>query len=324
MKQDRFDEFYMKQTQAKAHEKNNLSQKAWALYSEIVSDYFPDTDFSFQRLVILSEKLGKKEQLKEICELAISRIQNGEMRGDMQFFKLHLDKLTSEQTEVSAAQTRPKDWQKKLLFIGYLAIAIVLSLPFKLAKLIFLIAIGISVWLLFEIVKRVREEMTIKWHSIALSASLVALLLASLQIPPPEWTSFFSLQTLSQIGNQSVINQTTSPDEQSPATIEDSHLTTLEQMMSNHLLIDHYQIVIKDKQIGLTVYLKASVNADEAKRGVDQILSELNSIMGYPAESDRLGELYQSYTAYIEVYNSFNQLLLTGETSRFTQRVKWK
>lgn len=324
MKQDRFDEFYMKQTQAKAFEKNNLSQKAWALYSEIVADYFPDTDFSFQRLIILSEKLGKTEPLQEICELAISRIQAGEMRGDLHFFKQRLDKIMSGQTEANATQDNSKSWQKKLLIIAYLTIALLLSLPFKIAKLMFLIAIGISVWLLIEIIKRVREQMTIKWHSFALSASLIALFLASLQIPPPEWTSFFSLQTLSQVGSGNIINQTTGSDEQSAATIEDDHLETLDLMMTNHLLIDHYKIVIKDKQIGLTVYLKTSVTANEAKGSVDQILSELNSIMGHPVQSDRLGELYQSYSAYIEVYDSFNQLLLTGETSRFTQRVKWQ
>ncbi len=99
MERDRFDQFYMMQTQAKGLETKGVKRAALDLYVEIIEDYFPDTDYSFQRAVVLLIECGKVERAKEYCKLAIERIENAEMKGNCAFFERQLLQLDANKAK---------------------------------------------------------------------------------------------------------------------------------------------------------------------------------------------------------------------------------
>ncbi len=325
MKHDRYDEFYMLQTKAKGLERNAKYEEALVVYLDILDNYFPDTDFSFERAVALLEKKNRIEDAQKYCQIAIERIKAGRMRGNIEFFNDHLAKYRT--TTSPQKKTNPTNFFKnKGLIIGvsiYLIFSILLSLPNKLHKMAFLTFGAITALLVFEIVKRLNNKISIKWQSVALTIFGVATLIAAMRIPPPEWTSFFSLKPLSEVGIGRVSTSDAEDKKHLDNQITQDDLEILENLYQNNLAMENYTLIIDDDTIQLTVYLKPATSEKTAKDTCFKILKELNNIKEYKSEKDRLGDLYKHYETTIIIYDSNNILAYKGYVNQFTQKIKW-
>ncbi len=327
MKKDRYDQFYLMQTQAKGLETKGAKRAALDLYVEIVEDYFPDTDYSFQRAVILLTECGKTESAIKYCKLAIKRIENAEMKGNSDFFERQLHSINGS----AKKNKRPKRRivNIKTLFISaVLIVSALFSLPNKIYKFLFLIFLTVIAWLIGKIVKRYRNKISIKVQTIALfGAALVAVAAAS-QIPPPQWTSFFSLEPLSQIAeNQtSATNAKASGDavDDESVSINADDLSAIKKITLDTLLVTDYDITIQGNNLLLQIKTKQTASKAALKDYAVRILSELNDYKNQKSHEDRLGDLYKDYTANIICTDLTGKVILRGQSNPYTLKIDWQ
>ncbi|MCK8058927.1 MULTISPECIES: hypothetical protein [unclassified Fusibacter] len=329
MKNDKFDEFYMKQTQAKNKEKMGRSSEALKLYLDIIENYFPDTDYSFEHAVLLLEKANRLDEAKSICTTALERIKSGEMKGNKFFFETHLLKID----EKTSSKKSDHHWDIPAFFknrplivvsVFYLLAALIYSLPSKIYKFIFIVFIGVALVVLFELLKSARKSLSIKFQSIALIFSLFIAMAAAAQLPPPDWTNFFSLQSISEMNTETTIERSVAPNEDKDSSISSQDVDTLEAMFESDLVVSELYIEIDDNLISISLYLKPAATTEEAKNAVKSILLELNSIKGYERPDDnRMGDLYKDYSTQIQVFDSFSNRILRGQVRRFNQKLNW-
>lgn len=339
MSKDKYDEYYLTLTQAKNQEKRGLEAQALDTYLEITVNYKPDTDYAFERAVLLLEKKEKFQQAKEVCLLALKRIAEDDMRGNVEFYKNRLEKI--EEKHKNSKKDHPQDqsfqlpaYLRKNTFLAlaatYLFISLILSLPDQIAKFAFLVFLAITTLLIIDIAKNIQNQVTIKLQSIILAVSIVATLSSASLVPPPDWAKFLSFQGFSQAASDKPLEsepQEKDDSETGDATIESDDLDKLKSLLEKDLIIADYILSIEEKRLYLTVYLAAGATKDEAKGAIASLLSELNSIKGFkrPEEGDdRLGGLYKEIIASVDVFDSFGIRLMTGSSNRVSQKISWR
>ncbi len=330
MKQDRFDEFYMLQTKAKGLEKKNLKDSALNIYLDIIENYFPDTDYSFQRAVVLLQEKGETDAIKAHCELAIERIKASEMKGSRQFFEAQLDKLNAPPKAKLPRLNSKLLNTKNVAMALFIAASVLLSLPNKVFKFIFLLFGAIIALLIIDIVKRFKLRISIRLQTIGLIVATVVALGAAMQIPPPEWTNFFSLMPLSEIGSGTQIKEpetSETPDkatDQSEASqISEDDIAALKQLVNENMLAEDYTLKSENGTLTLTIYAKATASNAALKKYAVKILSELNGIKGLNSYENRLGDLYKDGDTVILCIDSYGKLKLEGTVNRYTLKVDW-
>ncbi len=331
MKQDRFDEFYMLQTKAKGLEKKNLKESALNIYLDIIDNYFPDTDFSFQRAVMLLQEKDETEAIKAYCELAIERISASEMKGSRQFFEEHLEKLNTKPKEKSKFNSKFLS-VKNIVVAIFLMVSILLSLPNKIFKFIFLLFGAIIVLLIVDIIKRVKLRISFRLQTIGLIIAALISFGAVTQIPPPEWTNFFSLMPLSEIGMSKA--QTSSSDtenkdnneqpNQALDSISTDDLTALKQLVNDNLLADDYTLKIENNTLILTIYAKATASDIALKKYAIKILSELNGLKSQKSYENRLGDLYKNIDTVVICIDIYGKIRLEGKVNNYTLKIDWR
>ncbi len=327
MERDRFDQFYMMQTQAKGLETKGAKHAALDLYVEIIEDYFPDTDYSFQRAVVLLIEYGKVERAKEYCKLAIERIENAEMKGNCAFFERQLLQLDANKAKNKSNERKFLN-KKALLTIAVIASSALLSLPNKIYKFIFLIFLAIIGWLIIEIIKRYRRKISIRPQSVALCVTALIAVGAASQIPPPQWTSFFSLAPLSQIaGDQSSSKNDSASGEaakRESVAISADDLSDIKKITLDTLLVKDYDISVDGNTLLLQIKAKQTASKTALKNYAVRILSELNDYKNQKSHEDRLGDLYKDYTASIICTDMTGKVILRGQSNPYTLKIDWQ
>ncbi len=323
MKKDRYDQFYMMQTQAKGLETKGAKQAALDLYVEIIENYFPDTDYSFQRAVVLLTEYGEVERAKAYCKLAIERIENAEMKGKRAFFERQLTHLKADRA-IKKSNERKLVTKKTLLRIALVVGSALLSLPNRIFKFIFLIFLAIVCRLIIEIINRYRHKISFRPQSIALfGAALIAVGAAS-QIPPPQWTDFFSLEPLSKIAQNQSVRSADNTSVTSFNSIGDEDLKNLKRLTEDNLIAEDFDISVKGSAIILNIQAKETASSDALKSYAMRILAELNAYKDKKSHEDRLGDLYKDYTAHITCFDSMQKVILRGQSNPYTLKIDWQ
>lgn len=336
MSKDKYDEYYLTLTQAKNLEKRGLEAQALEVYLQITEKYLPDTDFAFERAVLMLEKRDNLETAITICKLALKRIKEDEMRGKPEFYLARLEKLDEKQNTKRAQEKGTSldlpAYFKRNGFIAiaaaYVLISILLSFPNKYAKFAFMLFFAITLVFAFEIVKQVQRNVSIKRSSVILLVSLIGTLASASLVPPPEWTNFFSFQGFYNSNTQTVLEETTTATTAEPeAEISTDDLDKLKLLLDKDLIIEDYDLAIDGKRLNLVVYLAPAVSKEEAKGAIIGLLTELNAIKGFSRADEatgKLGDLYKQISASIDVYDSFGVLMLRGELNRASQKISWR
>ncbi len=331
MKQDRFDEFYMLQTKAKGLEKKNLKESALNIYLDIIENYFPDTDFSFQRAVILLQEKNDFETIKKYCKLAIERIDASEMKGSRQFFEEQLEKLKEKPKTKKTFNFNHKFFNAKNIAIAiFLIISILLSLPNKVFKFIFLIFGAIIALLIIDIAKRFKLKLNFRLQTVGLFIAAAISLGAATQIPPPEWTNFFSLMPLSEIGanNGQTVKTNDKKDvndipNEALQNISEDDLAAIKQLVTDKKLADDFTLKIDNDTLVLTIYAKATASDVALKKYASKILTELSSYKGQKKYENRLGDLYKNIDTMIVCIDSYGKIKLKGKVNHYTLKIDW-
>ncbi len=329
MSQDRFDQFYMLQTRAKDLEKKNKPKEALELYIDIIDNYFPDTDYSFGRAVSLLREEGNNESAKKYCQLAIERLNAKEIKGDYTFFNAILNELENEENATNKVDLSKFLNRKTIIAVLYSIIALMLSFPFKIYKFAFIIFFAVSLLLIWQIIQALRNNLKITMQTIALLLVGSLTIGSAAMIPKPEWTSFFSLKPLAQVGGSKMIDAPSGTivgddDNAKKEKLEQGDLDTLEQVSNDPLVVDDYEIWYEGDVIFLTIFAKNNANDEEIKAATNKILKELNAIKGMKTYENRLGDLYKQYDAKVAVYDEDGTPKFVGLTSRHTLKVKWQ
>jgi hypothetical protein len=328
MSKDRFDEYFLTLTQAKNHEKLGRDAQALEVFLEIIKTYSPDTDYAYERAVILLEKKLNYSKAKEICIQAIEKIKKGDLTGDLDFYESRLNRIDEKLSAlVPKAQSKLPEYLKNHTFIalslGYMAIALILSLPNKFSKFFFLVFAAISFLLIIEIFKNIKKKLTVKWQSLLLLAFLVATMGAASLIPPPEWTQFLSVGTFTT----STPLTSAPPSTSIPGSTEmnDDDLSILRNLLDSSYIIADYELYYSDRTMDLIVYLTPAASTDAAKEAIVALLKELNAIKGFePGLNDRLGDLYKHYSVSITGYTSFGERIINAQVFRASQKIGWR
>lgn len=336
MSKDKYDEYYLTLTQAKNLEKRGLEAQALEVYLQITEKYLPDTDFAFERAVLMLEKRENLETAISICRLALKRIKEDEMRGKPEFYLARLEKLEEKKSAKKVQEKgAPLDlpaYFKRHSFIAiataYVLVSALLCFPDKFAKFAFLIFFAITLVFVVEIVKQVQRNVSIKRSSIILLVSLIGTLASASLVPPPDWTNFFSLEGFYKSSGQTALEETTTATTAEPeAEISTDDLDKLKLLLDKDLIIEDYDLAIDGKRLNLVVYLAPAVGKEEAKRAITGLLTELNAIKGFSRADEatgKLGDLYKQVSASIDVYDSFGVLMLRGELNRASQKISWR
>lgn len=337
MSKDKFDEYYLALTQGKNLEKRGLEAQALEAYLAITQQYLPDTDFAFERAVLLLEKKMDFARAKEVSQLALKRIKEDGVRGNPEFYLNRLEKI-EEKIAIKARDQKdattsgvPRYFRKNAFIaisLSYLVISVLLSLPNKIAKFSFLIFFAITGIFLVEVIKNLQKNIVVKWQTAVFSLCLLGTLLAASQVPPPEWTQFFSLDHFSgERISESQTNSASEAEDPSKSEITTGDLDMLSAMLDKDLIIADYQLTVDEKRLDLIVFLAPGATKDEAKSAVEDLFLELNAIKGYTSQNnsgDTLGDLYKSVSASIDVIDSFGQRLMRGQLNRANQRISWR
>ncbi len=337
MSKDKYDEYYLTLTQAKNLEKRGLEAQALETYIKITEDYLPDTDFAFERAVLILEKKLQFSQAMEVCQLALKRIAEEDMRGEVEFYQNRLTKLEEKHKVAVASQKKtepsavPQYFKRSTFFAvatAYILVSALLSLPFKLAKFSFLIFLAITGLLLIDIIKNLQRQITIKLQSFILVFALIVTIVSASFVPPPDWTNFFSFDGFSQVSDQSTLeNPEPTEEETGDSSVGEADLDKLEALLDKDLIISDYVLSVDGSRMDLTVYLVVGATKDEAKGAISGLLLELNSIKGYsrPENGDeKLGNLYKDLSVSIDVFDSLGARMLRGQLNRANQRISWR
>lgn len=339
MSKDKYDEYYLTLTQAKNLEKRGLEAQALEVYLKITEEYLPDTDYAFERAVLMLEKRSDFEGAQAICHLALKRIKEDDMRGKVDFYTGRLERLSEKakaQKTAAAKSDLPelpaylKRNSSLALGLAYLVVSILLSLPDKLAKLAFLIFFALTLLLIVEVVKQVQKNLSIKYHSIVLLVAMVATLVSASLVEPPEWTNFVSFQGFRASGAAPGLEATspaTTAKEPGASEIDADDMDKLQSLIEKDLIIADYTLSVDGNRLDLTVYLAPGASENEAKKAISGLFLELNSIKGYSrpgGDDDSLGPLYKDVSASIDVFDSFGIRMMRGQLNRANQKISWR
>jgi tetratricopeptide (TPR) repeat protein len=339
---DRFDQYFMLQTQAKKMEQTGNNAKAIALYTEIISDYQPYDDFPYDRLSILLEKNHSISESIIVCEKAMEKIKNSDIKGDSAKFEDRIKRLTSKVQETASTTKVSREKEvvdlhmpllkemkgiKALLSLCLYAGAFAFSVPNHWLRFVVIILFfGFLDYLFYALLKMAQSKRALITFSIAL-VFLIATVFASLQLPEikelielKENTQATESETIVKESAGIIIEDTDTP------LIDEALLEKARKTIELEPAYDKCALSATANTIDVNLTVKASTSSEEAERIFKKLaknISALASQKGTTAPSgSQYGSLYETYTLNFMATDTFDTPVLSGSLfkNKFTIR----
>lgn len=120
MDQQKLQELYKLHERAKRMERLGNDTEALNIYMEIHENYFANTSDLYERPAVILEKKHRFQEAIDMCEKAISLIQDEKISGTVEQFEKRINKIRArmekeapaeaEQTQGPKLRLNPKDW----------------------------------------------------------------------------------------------------------------------------------------------------------------------------------------------------------------------
>ncbi len=312
---DKFDEMYLKLSGANNFYKKGLHSKALSIYLDIIENYYPDKDEPYRNAcaILIAEKNYFKAKL--VADKALKAFDEDNIRGDKEYFKEVLsvseDAAKAEAKENRASKTLNILESKITSTISgiFLVLAVLLSLPDKLNKLVFLIFIIVSLILVFEIIKDISKNVKVTFKAAIFALFIGLTLVAGYNIPKEDWSNFFSIRPLNYSNSSTLENNPSLEEEEdkekkneSGGKIVREDLDKLEKYSLSVTGLESYLLRVNEDRIFLRVNVANGTGKNEAKKIAVNLLRELNRIKNFEGEEGKIGDLYNDYSVTVKAY----------------------
>lgn len=329
---DRFDQYFMLQTQAKKMEQTGSNAKAIELYTEIISSYQPYDDFPYDRLSILLEKNNNVSESIAVCGKAIEKIKAGDIKGDAAKFEDRIKRLSGKVQANESSEKIIKEKEvvdlhlpllktmkgpKVILSLVLYAIALAVSVPDHLLRFVVIfLFFGFIDYLTDALLKLTKDKRAFITLSIAL-IFLISAFMTSLQLP--EVKELIELKE-----NQQPTETETIVKESAGTVVEDPDAPLIDEALLEKArktieLEPAYEKCVlsaTSNAIDVALTVKAGTSAEESERIFKKLarnISSLASAKGTTAPNDsHYGSLYDSYTLSFTATDTFDTPVLAG------------
>jgi len=343
---DRFNEFYMLQSKAKDLERKGQDDQALAVYTDIIENYLPNNDFSFERAATLLEKKNQFQEALEVCNKAIELIKNKEIEGSIEHFEHKIERLV---IKVQAHKKDSKVIEKEdfhfgvpgfrahnkvimivaaLYYIGTLAF----SLPNQYFRYIFFVSLAFALDYFWDALgKLAKRKPLIKSAAVFLIATIICIYSGIQIMPEKDIASDFDNTEASDsestgTGTGSSADSTDDTDKE-PPEIPEKYIEAITNTGNNRHFVENTFVLVEDFVVYIDLYVEPSTSAKNAKRVLEDMSYELGSLMeseGVEGPSDKsYGEVFDYYTVMVTVSSEFDENYIKGALSQGSSDFKW-
>lgn len=335
---DRFNEMYLKLSQAKNFEKKGNTEAALKGYITVIEEYKPVDSQAYERACALLMQRGRYADAKKYAQLAIEKLKNGDISGAPAFFVGILSKVdersgANKKIEKSAnipiALSFADNKFMMAIIAIILALAVILSLPDKIFKLLFIVFGSASILFVLEIAKDLKERIKVKLKGVLLFIFVIIAIYGAIKMPKADWQNFFQFPSFGEVQNsgdleKSISDESKQEDKLKDAEISSDDLSTLKSMAETEFELHSYSIKISESKIKLDLKVKKGCTVDRSREIASSLLKNLNLIKGFESEQgEKLGALYKKYSAEIRITDLSNSTMSVGDSSKRTQKINW-
>ncbi len=364
MMNDRFNEMYLKIVKAKGYDTKGNANMALKIYLEVIENYKPSDDFVYKRTCEILAKNGDFSKAKSYAIKALKLIRDEEIAGSSKYFD-DLIKKIEEKEKFANKKKKTQNKEKKkskfslnifeskasLIFLVLVFLfIIVISLPDKVFKMMFLSFAILAFILLIEIIIDLLKHLSVKVKGCLFLIFLCLSIVGLHNMPPSNWDEFVSIPSAKQVQNadkkpakaSSKKKDTTKKAKldnkqnaegknqkadligNQSSEIKENDLEMLKDFSEQELNLNTYKITIKEDKILLDIQLKAGASEEEGKSIAKNILANLNSIKNFSNnEGEELGKLYDNYVVNVKIRNHTKELIARGKKSKQGKSIKW-
>lgn len=288
----------------------------------------------------LIEKIDKKIEEEKQKEIELKKAQKKVKKKNKKSSKTKKKaekKLKSDKNEANESINIKFRFLENKVELVFIIIAIlfflVISLPDKVFKLMFLSFGVLSLVFLFEIIYSIKEKISPKLNSIFFIFFLILSLVSVYNMPPSNWNQFFEVTIVNQVQDK----ENSDVDQLKPAgkldkskekinhKIDETDLKNLRDTLDKEMGLNSYKIAIKGDKIILDIKLKPTAKAEEGKAIAINVLNNLALLKGTEGKGDNdLGGLFKEYSVNINIYNSNNKKLKSGSAKKGDKIIRWR
>lgn len=330
---DRFDQYYMMQTQAKKSEQLGNENKAIDLYLEIVNTYSPYDDFCFDRLSVLLEKNGRIKEALHICETAVEKIQNAVIKGDKHKYEERLKRLHDKLLVSTASLKKPL--KEKELFelhmpffrhvsgkgmlysLALYGLALAISFPNHwLRFVVILLFLGFVDYLIISLINLSKGRST--WINLSLSMVLLAAtIFTSLQLP--EVKNYIALtEDQKNAQSESMVKESAGDikEDTDQPLIDAPLLEKARRTIELEPALDSVLMQLNGNTVEIQLIVIPGTEKPEAERLFKKLARNIGALAtengASPPSGDFYGGVYSTYSLDFVAIDTFDTPILKG------------
>lgn len=342
MLNDKYNEMYLKLTQAKNMEKRGNTEGALKAYIGLIESYNLQDSFAYERCCTLLMQKARYTEAKRFANMCLEKIKNGEINASPEFFIELLNKAKERElpervkVQSSASKLNFSISENKFvisIILVVLVLSIMLSLPDKLFKLLFVFFAGVAVVFIIEVLRNLQKEYNIKPRIIIIILSILISTYGAFNMPKNEWQNFLAFTTLKNMvksgtmdlsGQKSSDKQEEETKEEPKSEIGKEDIEKLGQVAEMHAELISHELTIKGSKIKLKTVFSNTTSVDRAKSISESLLRDLNTIKGFEgSDGEKLGGIYKDYSCEINVFNEAGANIANADVNKLTTRLTW-
>lgn len=339
MLNDKYNEMYLKLSQAKNMEKRGNTEGALKAYIGLIESYHLQDSYPYERTCSLLMQKARYTEARRFANLCLDKIKKGEISASPEYFIELLNKakereipekvrVDSSVSKIGFGLSENKFTISIVLIV--LVFSIMLSLPDKLFKLLFVFFAGVAVVFVIELIRNIQKEYNFKPRVVIIVLSILISAYGAFNMPRNEWEHFLAFKTLRNMvktGSLDLSQGSTDgkEDKETPSTeISEEEVEKLGEVAKLHAELVEHSLGIKGRKMVLKTVFSNTTSLDRAKSISASLLRDLNTIKGLEgSDTEKLGSLYKDYSCEINVYNEAGSNLANGDVSKTTTKIHW-
>lgn len=343
MLNDKYNEMYLKLTQAKNMEKRGNSEGALKSYVNLIESYHLKDSFAYERCCTLLMQKARYTEARRFATMCLEKIKSGDINASPEFFIELLNKAKDREIPQNVGRsTNSNNLSFKIsenkfiisISLIVLVLSIMLSLPDKIFKLLFVFFAGLAVIFIIEILRNIQRQYNIKPRIIVVIVSILLSLYGALNMPKNEWKNFLAFTTLQNMvkSGSMEISKHSKPaaeagkeEEELPLVeLAEEDVERLAEVAEMHAELISHRLTIQGSKLILKTVFSNTTSLDRAKSITASLLRDLNTIKDLEgADEEKLGGLYKSYSCEINVYNETGANIANGDVNKTTTKITW-
>lgn len=340
---DRFDQYYMMQTQAKKSEQLGNENKAIDLYLEIVKTYSPYDDYCFDRLSVLLEKNGRISEAIHICDSAFEKIQNSVIKGDKHKYEERLKRLHDKEKTLTSHTKHPQrdkeDIDLHMPFFRHITgrgtlyslalYGLVLAISFPnhwLRFIAMLLFLGFIDYLVISLINLSKGRKTLINMTLSL-LFLAATVFTSLQLP--EVKSYIQLtEDQKNAESQTMVKESAGDikEDTDQPLIDEPLLEKARRTIELEPVFDSCLLQLNGNKVEITLIVIAGTEKPEAERIFKKLARNIGALAtengATPPSGEFYGGVYNTYSLAFQAIDTFDTLILKGSLINSTLSIQ--